>query len=118
MNTNSHRQDCLSCEFAVCHTRRTSRRVIFLPRRVPPAHGDFSVSCGDSQQNKRKNVSVLRFLSIDIQNNFRLPLSEVAGHQLHDLILLLDSRPLVDSTTDVWTYIWGTSMFTSKQAYT
>lgn len=66
---------------------------------------------------KQPNISARKFLSSDINENFRLPLSMEAFNQLVDLTHLLETLDTSGHHQDVWTFIWGSNTFTSKQAY-
>jgi hypothetical protein len=54
--------------------------------------------------------------SLSLEHMFNLPLSETALAQLLHLAQLLQDTQLSDED-DVWTYIWGSPLFTSKNAY-
>jgi hypothetical protein len=67
---------------------------------------------------KNDKVSVFSILQLDnIQNHFKLPLSEVAYEQYCELMILLQSLP-AEVGNDVWSYIWGNREFSIKKAYT
>jgi hypothetical protein len=48
---------------------------------------------------------------------FQLPLSMVASHQLAELVDSLEEWNIEAKINDKWVYIWGSGIFTSKQAY-
>lgn len=60
---------------------------------------------------------MLKFLTSDIHKKFRSPLSEQAADQLTDLLNMIVARLLAAQPNVGWTYIWGSVVFTSKQAY-
>lgn len=53
----------------------------------------------------RRNASVQKFLSVDIQQNFNLPLFVMAVEQFHELISLLDEWEPGGAPHDEWSYI-------------
>jgi hypothetical protein len=65
------------------------------------------------------NCSVGCFLSLlpDYSRIFQLPLSMAASHQLVELIDSLEEWNREPNSSDCQTYIWGSGVFTSKQAY-
>lgn len=64
-----------------------------------------------------KNISCRDFLSKDPATQFWLPMSQEAAAQLVQLQQLLDGMNINNQEHDVWSYIWGSSIFTTKQAY-
>jgi hypothetical protein len=68
---------------------------------------------------REPNCSVSRFLSLLSYYNklFQLPLSTAATHQLAELLDSLEEWNRDTNSSDCWTYIWGSRIFTSKQAY-
>jgi hypothetical protein len=60
------------------------------------------------------------FQKVKAQDNlwhlFQLPLSTTAFAQHTQLTLLLD-QVAVSEVPDVWTYVWGSSQFSSQRAY-
>jgi hypothetical protein len=53
----------------------------------------------------------------DFGKIFQLLLSMVASHQLTELVDSLEEWNQEPNDNDSWTYIWGSGIFTSKQAY-
>jgi hypothetical protein len=53
----------------------------------------------------------------DYNRLFQLPLSMVASHQLAELMGSLEEWNREPNSNDCWTYIWGSVIYTSKQAY-
>jgi hypothetical protein len=51
-----------------------------------------------------------------LQNLFHLPLSNEAYVQFHELSVILHNLQL-SQANDVWSYIWGSSNFSSSKAY-
>jgi hypothetical protein len=68
---------------------------------------------------KEPNYLANRFLGLlpDYSKLFQLPLSMEASHQLAELMDSLDDWNRERNNFDCWTYIWGSGIFTSKQAY-
>lgn len=66
---------------------------------------------------KKPCISLMNAVSIvPSSDSFNLPLSVEAFDQFQKLnIILQDTQPI--DAPDVWTYIWGSSIFTSKKAY-
>jgi hypothetical protein len=58
------------------------------------------------------------YASTNTSSHFWLPLSRVAFLQLEELKDLLLSIPRDVNMHDEWTYIWGTTDFSSKKDYT
>ena len=66
---------------------------------------------------KNKNLSLQGFLSHeDSASLFHLPLSVQAYQQFLELLSLLQVVSLQDDS-DTWTYIWGTTQYSTKKAY-
>jgi hypothetical protein len=65
------------------------------------------------------NCSVSRFLSLvpDYSKLFRLPLSMIASHQLAEVVNSIEEWNREANEKDQRTYIWGSGIYTSKQAY-
>lgn len=61
-------------------------------------------------------ISVKAFVNSNVSSIFWLPLSAQATDELADLLQLITDHGLA-SDPDQWTYIWGTTIFTAKQAY-
>jgi hypothetical protein len=68
---------------------------------------------------KEPKCYVQRFLSLwpDYDSIFQLPLSIEASHQLAELSDSLTKWNRESNADDHWVYIWGSVIFTSKQAY-
>jgi hypothetical protein len=68
---------------------------------------------------KEPNCSISRFLSMlpDYGRLFQLELLIVASHQLVELVDSIDEWNREGNDTDRWTYIWGSEIFQSRQAY-
>jgi hypothetical protein len=68
---------------------------------------------------KESNCSVQHFLSLwpDYDQNFQLPLSIEASHQLAELSDSLVEWDRESNANDQWVYTRGSRIFTSKQAY-
>lgn len=67
---------------------------------------------------KNKEAPVAAFLGeVEMLSLFHLPLSPIASIQLNALIEGLSSFEPSAERTDEWSYIWGSSSFSSKQAY-
>jgi hypothetical protein len=54
---------------------------------------------------------------LDYDRIFQLPLSMPVSHQLVELMDSLAEWHREPNENDRWVYIWGSSIFTSKQAY-
>ena len=66
---------------------------------------------------KNKLLSVQKALEVEpFHRMFHLPLSEEAFQQMELLHQLLQEQYFSDST-DLWHYIWGSPLFSSKKAY-
>lgn len=66
---------------------------------------------------KKPNISLkLAADCNDLSRLFNLPLSEEAFEQFQVVQFTLQAQPWSDDS-DSWTYIWGTSFFSSKRAY-
>jgi len=66
---------------------------------------------------KNKLLSVQKALEVEpFHRMFHLPLSEEAFQQMELLHQLLQEQHFSDST-DLWHYIWGSPLFSSKKAY-
>jgi hypothetical protein len=67
---------------------------------------------------REPNCSVVRFLNLlpVYSRIFQLPLSMAASHQLAELMDSLEWNR-EPNNSDCWIYIWGSGVFTSKQAY-
>jgi hypothetical protein len=65
------------------------------------------------------NCSVSHFLDLlpDYSSLFHLPLSIVASHQLGELVDSIAEWNREVNDKDQWTYIWGSSIYTSNKAY-
>jgi len=59
--------------------------------------------------NVPKNIPVLHSL-------FHLPLSSKAYEQLQELQILFNNTHLIQDPNQ-WTYLWGSSIFSSRKAY-
>jgi hypothetical protein len=68
---------------------------------------------------REPTCSVSRFLDLlpDYSRLFYLPLSMTASHQLAELINSVEEWNREANEKDQWTYIWGSGIYTSKQAY-
>jgi hypothetical protein len=68
---------------------------------------------------REPKCSVSRFLSflLDYDRIFQLPLSMPVSHQLVELMDSLAEWHREPNENDQWVYIWGSGIFTSKQAY-
>jgi hypothetical protein len=68
---------------------------------------------------REPNCSVGHFLNLlpDYSRIFQLPLSMAASHQLAELMDSLEEWNREPNSSDYWIYIWGSGVFTSKQAY-
>jgi len=66
---------------------------------------------------KNKHVTVQQVCqSTHLHDNFRLPLSEEVFQQFTQLRALVQSLVLAEGF-DTWSYIWNSSLFSSKRAY-
>jgi hypothetical protein len=68
---------------------------------------------------REPNCSVRKFHSTlpEYGRLFQLPVSMATSHQLTELMDSLDEWNRDANEKDTWTYIWGSGIFTSKQAY-
>jgi hypothetical protein len=68
---------------------------------------------------REPNCSVDHFLGLhpDYPILFYLPLSKIASHQLVELVNSIEEWNREATEKDQWTYIWGSGIYTSKQAY-
>jgi hypothetical protein len=65
--------------------------------------------------SKTGGISVAKILSNQLERNFWLPLSTQASSQLIDFQNLITSIQRQNSENDIWSYIWGNPIFTSKK---
>ena len=67
---------------------------------------------------KNQKISVAQFLSEEnMDNNFYLPLSQQDNDEYQQLREIIHSLQVHDEQKDQWTYIWGSSKYTSKKMY-
>lgn len=67
--------------------------------------------------SKTRGISVAKFLSNQLERNFWVPLSTQASSQLIDFQNLITSIQRQNSENDIWSYIWGNPILTSKKSY-
>jgi hypothetical protein len=67
---------------------------------------------------KNKKISVSQFLlNNSLHTQFHLPLSEQAYHEYQDLQEYIQTIQVEQDTKDSWSYLWGTSSYTSSRFY-
>ena len=81
------------------------------------ALADYSVCVNKYQQPESKKCSIKFYLDKDLNDIFFLPLTVQASAQLSELQQLLQERHLTPNLEDQWTYVWGSSIYHPRKAY-
>jgi hypothetical protein len=72
----------------------------------------------DSSYAKTTKISVAKYLSnLDIHHNFHTPISPEAAQELTTLNQIIIEAQGNHHNKDTWTYIWGTSQYSSSKFY-
>jgi len=66
---------------------------------------------------RKQKCSVRFFIDQEVNRVFTLPLSQQASNQLDEVENLIDTFVGDSDQKDSWSYIWGSSKFSSRKAY-